>query len=99
MKHFKEKVLKESTVRDWRDLYRKELSEKAKKANPGAEVQVTELPSKKRGKTPLLGEKLDGQLQQLILSMRARGVPIGTSVVIGMGRGILLKHNRSLYTI
>ena len=27
--------------------------------------------------------------------MRARGVPIGTSVVIGMGRGIFLRHNRS----
>jgi len=27
--------------------------------------------------------------------MRARGVPIGTSVVIGMGRVMLLKHNRS----
>ena len=27
--------------------------------------------------------------------MRARGVPIGTSVVIGMGREILLKHNKS----
>ena len=95
VKRFKEKSLKESTVRDWRDLYRKVLSEKAKTAKPGGEVRVTELPSKKRGKPPLLGEKLDGRLQQLILSMRARGVPIGTSVVIGMGRGILLKHNRS----
>ena len=84
-------------MQDWQDLYRKELSDKAKKVEPGEEVQVTELLSKKRGKPPLLGEKLDKQLQQLILSMRARGVPIGTSVVTGIGRGILLKHNRSLY--
>ena len=49
----------------------------------------------KRGKLPLLGEKLDGHLQQLILSMKARGVLIGTGVVIGMGRGIRLNHNRS----
>ena len=27
--------------------------------------------------------------------MRSRGAPIGTSVIIGIGRGILLKHNRS----
>ena len=38
VKHFKEKVLKESTVRDWRNLYRKELSDKVKKAKPGEEV-------------------------------------------------------------
>ena len=84
-------------MRDWRDLYHKELLDKAKKAKPGEEVRVTELLSKKRGKPALLGEKLDKQLHQLILSMRARGVPIGTSVAIGMDRGILLKHNRSLY--
>ena len=56
---------------------------------------MTELPSKKRGKPPLLIEKLDWCLQQLILSMRSREVPIGTSIVIGMGRENLIKHNRS----
>ena len=47
VKHFKEKVLKESTVRDWRNLYRKELSDTAKKVKPGEKAQVTELFSKK----------------------------------------------------
>lgn len=79
-------------MRDWRDLYYKALLKKAKAAKAGAEVQ---LPSKKCGKPPLLGDELDRHLQQLILCMRARGVSINTSVVIGMGRGILLKHNRS----
>ena len=68
----------------------------SQKVKPGEEARETELLSKKRGKPPLLREKLDIQLQQLILSMRARGVPIGTSAAIGMGRGIFLKHNRSL---
>jgi len=47
---------------------------------------VVRLSSKKHGKLPppLLGEKLDGYLQQLILSMRFRGVTIGTSAVISM---------------
>ena len=44
---------------------------------------------------PLLGEKLDKQLQQMIGDMRSRGTPIGTSVVVGVGRGILLKHKKS----
>ena len=44
-----------------------------------------------------MGEKLDKHLQQLIITMRTRGTPIGTSVVIGIGQGILMKYrsNRS----
>ena len=58
----------------------------------GEEVIVDVLPSKKRGRPVLLGEKLDKHLQQLIITMRMRGTPIGTSVVIGVGQGILMKH-------
>ena len=38
---------------------------------------------------------MDKQLQQMIGDMRSRGTPIGTSVIIGVGRGILLKHKKS----
>ena len=51
--------------------------------------------SSKAWETPLLGEKLDKQLQQMIGDMRSRGTAIGTSVVIGVGREILLKHKNS----
>ena len=44
---------------------------------------------------PLLSEKLDSQLQQMINDMRSRGTAIGTSVIIGVGSGILLKHEKS----
>ena len=53
-------------------------------------VTVDSLPSKKRGKPPLLGPKLDTHLQQLIGDMRSRGTAIGTSVV-GTGT-VLMKH-------
>lgn len=95
VRKFKEKKLKESSVRDWRNLYCKDLEEKRKKAKIGEAVCVDALPVKKRGKPPLLGEKLDKQLQQMIGDMRSRGTPIGTSVIIGVGRGILLKHKKS----
>ena len=43
-------------------------------------------------KPPPLGEKLDKYLQEMIVSMRSHGSPIGTGVVKGIGEGILLKH-------
>ena len=95
VRRYKDKNLKESSVRDWRNSYQKELAERSKMAKIGEEVCVDALPGKKRGKPPLLGEKLDGHLQEIILGMRSRGTPIGTSVVIGIGTGILLKHKKA----
>ncbi len=54
---------------------------------------VESLATKKRGRPPLLGSTLDKNLQEIIVSLRSRGTPIGTSVIIGIG--MLLKHNRS----
>ena len=95
VRRYKDKNLKESSIRDRRNLYQKELAERSKMAKIGEEVCVDALPGKKRGKPPLLGEKLDGHLQEIILGMRSRGTPIGTSVVIGIGTGILLKHKKA----
>jgi len=61
----------------------------------GEEVFIDALPSKKLGKPPLLGEKLDCHLLDKILAMRSRGTPIGTSVVIGIGTGILMKYKKA----
>ena len=77
VRKFKDKNLKESSVRDWRDAYIKELQDKRKTAKLGEEVIIDVLPSKKRGTPVLLGEKLDKYLQQLIITMRMRGTPIG----------------------
>ena len=85
----------ENSVRDWRDLYRRELTIKSKEVKVGEEICIDALLSKKQGKPPLLGEKLDCHLQGKILGMRSRGTPIGTSVVIGIGTGILIKHKKA----
>ena len=47
VRKFKDKNLKESSVRDWQDAYIKELQDKQKTAKLGEEVIVDVLPSKK----------------------------------------------------
>ena len=92
IRKFKDKNLKESTVRYWRHYYNREVARLRKEVKVGESVTVDSLPSKKWGKPPLLGAKLDTHLQQLIGNMRSRGTAIGTSVVIGVRTGVLMKH-------
>lgn len=95
VRHFKEKNLKTTSVSDWKKIYERELSKKKKYAASGEVLCVPSLPEKPRGRPPLLGKKYDDMLRELIVSMRSRGAPVGTSVVIGIGRGILLKHSKA----
>ncbi len=95
VRFFNKKNLKESSVRDWKTLYEKQLKKLIEQARPEDKV-VESLATKKRGRPPLLGSTtLDKNLQEIIVSLRSRGTPIGTSVIIGIGRLLLLKHNRS----
>ena len=43
---FKDKAQKESSVRDWKKVYEKQLREKRRCAMPGEEVIVTAVPRK-----------------------------------------------------
>ena len=58
-----------------------------KTGKPGEEIIVDKLPCKKCGRPVLLGEKLDKHLPEMIVGMRLRGTPIGTSTVIGVVQG------------
>ena len=95
LRHFKEMNLKETSVRDLKKLYEKELKSMRGSMTPGTSLVVNTLPSKKCGRPPLVGEKADDYLQKLIIAMRERGAPIGTSVVVGIGHGVLLKMNKA----
>ena len=68
----------------------KEVHKQQKVVKPGEEIVVTKLPSKKRGQAVLIGEKFDKHLQENLVEIRCRGMPI--SAVIGVGLGILKKH-------
>ena len=66
LRQFRDKNSKESSVREWKKAYPNEVNEKCKSANLCTEVFVMALPSKKRGRPPVLGEKLDKYLQEAI---------------------------------
>ncbi len=60
------KDLKENTVRDWVKAYKKEIGRKRSSTDIGGDLEMTELPSKKRGRPLLLGEKIDREVQTII---------------------------------
>ena len=53
---------------------------------------------KKRGRHPLLGTKLDEQLQAKIISMRSQQAVINSNIVLSIARALLLKDNKMLLT-
>ena len=88
------KNLKENTVRDWLKIYKQELKAKLKMAKEGKSITVKEIPTRKCGKLPLLREKLDKILENLVASLQSRGSPVGSHVVAGLARGVLLKYDQ-----
>ena len=59
-------------------------------------MTIVELPEKPKGRPPLLGVKLDQKVQLLIKDIRLRGACVNSDVVIGIGKGLLTKTNRTL---
>lgn len=76
-------------------MYEKELKAKVETAKKGESITVEEIPTKKRGRPPLLGEKLDKILENLVASLQSRGSPVGLHVVVGLARGVLLRYDRT----
>ena len=92
--------LKENTVRDWRDLYLKELKKKWTAASVditnSGETKVTHLTGKRRGHPLLLGEELDKEVQEYLLFLRERGAVVNTSIVVGCAEGIVRNTDSNL---
>ena len=78
LRHFKEMNLKETSVRDWKKLYEKELKSMHGSMTPGTSLVVNTLPSKKCGKPPLSGKKADDYLQKLIIAIVISFGPLNT---------------------
>ena len=99
IKHFSKvfsKDLKENTVRDWVKTYKKELQRKRSATEIGDELEVTQLPCKKRGRPYLLREAMDAEVQVIIRSMRDGGAVVNTSIAIAVATGVARKRDRSL---
>ena len=85
--------LKESTIRTWRNTYITEL--KRKKATNIKDMEIKELPSRKRGRPFLLGAELDEQVKQYLeisldqcLALYVTSHSLGNSV-LGRHQGVV----------
>ena len=90
-KAFPDLHLKETTVQRLKNNYQASL-----KANEGSLTDVYELPGKKRGRPPMIGEELDQQVRDYISYLRTEGAIINTHVVIGIGKGIVMGKDANL---
>ena len=81
----------ESTVRLFKKRY---LEEVKKRENPEDEVRT--LPKLKRGRKVLLGEQLDSKVKNYVTALRSAGTPIGSSIVMAVGEGMVRAHDRTM---
>ena len=88
------RVLLSSSVFDWKKQYQQEIQKRKRKGDE--DFEITALPCKKRGRTLLLGNVLDGRVQSFIRDMRCHGVVINTAVVMGCAEGIVSYHDSNL---
>ena len=89
-----EKPIKESSVRTWIIKYKSEYQKKRKAGE--TELNITSLPSAKRGRPLMLSEQLDGQVQSYIRALRDEGRVVTTPVTIAIATAIVETTNRKL---
>ena len=93
-KEIVDRPLKESTVRTWMTVYKKELASRVKL---GAEsLKIEKLKTKNRGHPYLLGEEMDRQLQEYIKSLREDKAVINSAIVVSAAEGIVKSYNSGL---
>ena len=75
-------------MRDWRNAYRLELRKRVRDLSEG-DINITELPQKKKGRPLLLGEKVDKQVQAYLTSFRESGAVVNTAITMACTEGIV----------
>ena len=65
-----------------------------KRENP--EDEVTTLPKLRRGRKVILGEELDAKVKNYVQVLRNTGTPIGSSIVMAVGEGMVRAHDRTM---
>ena len=97
LKKYPKLLLKETTVRRLKNLYQLETKRASKNCSSLEEPSgVHELSHKKTGRPLLLGNDLDGQVQEYLKGLRKCGMPINTFIVIASARGIVMNKNANL---
>ena len=76
-------------------LIKKRYLEEVKKQQ-NSEDEVTTSQKLIRGRKVILGEQLDSKVKNYITALRSAGTPIGSSVVMAVGEGMVRAHDRTL---
>ena len=92
-----QRPLPSSSVFDMKVKYQEELSERKRKQEK--DLDIVELPNKKKGRSLLLGELLDGRVQSYVKEMRAKGAVVNTAIVMGCAEGVVMHHDSNLLDI
>ena len=87
-------AIKESSVRTWKVKYQKELQRKRQAGE--TDLSVKSLPSKKRGRPLLLGEKMDKEVKSYICAVREGGGVVTTAIAMAAATAIVRGHDRNL---
>ena len=90
-KIYSDREVKESSVRTWMNKYKDEISKRKR-----GEIDINELPDKKRGRRLLLGEELDRQVQLYILDLRDNGAVINSTITMAVAQGIINNFDSNL---
>ena len=86
-------VVKESSVRTWRNKY---LSKLKQKAREGKSAVVEKVVDKKRVRPFLLREVLDKQVQAYLLDLREGSTVVNTAIAIGCAQGLVQHYDSNL---
>ena len=91
LKKFKEQFpgLSEPTVRNFKKKF------ESRKRKLDLNDELTEIPSCKRGRKLVLGEKLDSDVQAYLRELRNNGGIINSTIVLAVGNGTLLAHDKT----
>ena len=95
-KHYHGRLVKESTVRTWRNKYLSELKTSRKSKGEGEDVVVEKLVEKKQGRPFLLGEELDKQVQAYLSDFREGATVVNTAIAIGCVQGLVKHYDSNL---
>ena len=86
-------MVKESSVRMWRNKY---LSELKQKVREGKSAVVEKFVDKKQGRPFLLGEVLDKQGKAYLLDVRESATVVNTAIAIGCAQGLPQHYDSNL---
>ena len=101
MRYFKQNKrfpdLKEVTVREWKNLYFRELHIQSQdRKNDAPPIQIKMLPSKRRGRPLVLGEKWEDGVKSFVKLQQDKGCVANMATVMATAVGVVASHDANL---